>query len=111
MDVSTIIVSALSAYAPDVAAEHYDGTAESYITWNYSDERPVVYADNTDILDETTVQVHRFTKSNPEADKKAIRKALRSADFSILSTSQFYESDTGYFHVVVTAKIGGSVDD
>lgn len=112
MNVNPIVITALTpilgvAPSPNV----YKGSASEYIVFNYADERPEVCADDTDILDSTTIQVHYFTKANPQANKKAIRKALRSAGFLIQSTQELYESDTGYTHVVVYAQIEGAVDD
>ena len=56
----------------------YEGTADEYITFNYSDERPAMRADDTDELDETSVQVHLFTRNNPQQAKKDIRRLLQS---------------------------------
>lgn len=111
MNINPLIISALSSLNMPVYANVYTGTATEYITFNYADERPVVYADDVDELDETTIQVHYFTKGNPQTNKKAIRRLLRQADFSIQSTQEFYETDTGYTHVVVYAVIDGFVLD
>lgn len=111
MNVNPIVISALTPLGLPVSANVYTGTATDYITFNYADERPIVSADDTDILDATTIQVHYFTKSNPQANKKAIRKALRSAGFAIQSTQEIYENDTGYTHVIIYAWIDGFVDD
>lgn len=112
MNVNPIMITALTpilgaAPSPNV----YTGTATEYITFNYADERPALNADDTDIYDETVVQVHYFTKGNPQTNKKAIRKALRSAGFSIQNTQEFYEADTKYTHVVVYVAIDGVIDD
>lgn len=112
MNINPLVISALTpilgvAPSPNV----YTGTAASYITFNYADERPLLNADDTDIYDETVIQVHYFTKSNPQTNKKAIRKALRSAGFLIQNTQELYESDTGYTHVIVYAAIEGVIDD
>lgn len=111
MNVNPLIVRALSPLGLPVAPNAYKGTATEYITFNYADERPIVSADDEDILDATTVQVHYFTKGNPQANKKAIRRLLRSAGFSIQSTQELYENDTGYTHVIVYVWIDGVVDD
>jgi lauroyl/myristoyl acyltransferase len=111
VNINPKIMSALSSLGLPVVPNVYTGTATDYITFNYSHERPGVYADDEDILDETTVQVHYFTKNNPQANKKAIRRLLRSAGFSIISTSELYESDTGYTHVIVEVCIEGSISD
>lgn len=111
MNVNPIIVSALASLSLPVAANVYAGAATEYITFNYADERPALRADDTDILDETTMQVHYFTKGNPQANKKAIRRLLRAAGFTIQSTTEIYESDTGYTHVIVYAWIEGDIED
>lgn len=111
MNVNPIIISALSSLGLPVTANVYEGTAEEYITFNYADERPTVRADDTDILDETEIQVHYFTRGNPQTNKKAIRKALRASGFTILNTSEFYENDTKFTHIVVEAWIEGVIED
>src|SRR5665647_1178749 len=100
MNVNPTIKAALASLAP-VYPNHYDGAATDYITFNYSDERPALRADDTDTDDETTVQVHYFTKSDPQTNKKAIRRLLRAAGFTIISTQELYESDTKFTHIVV----------
>lgn len=112
MNVNPVLITALTpilgvAPSPNV----YTGTAPDYITFNYADERPALNADDADLLDDTTVQVHGFTKGNPQVLKKAIRKALRSAGFSIQQTQELYEADTKYTHVIVYAGIDGVIDD
>ncbi len=111
MNINPIVISALSPLGLPVSANVYEGTADEYVTFNYADERPVVRADDTDILDETEIQVHYFTRGNPQPNKKAIRKALRASGFTILSTSEFYESDTKFTHIVVEAWIDGVIND
>ena len=111
MNVNVTVITALSSLSLPVHANAYNGTADEYITFNYADERPVVRADDTDILDETTIQVHYFTRSNPQTNKKAIRRLLRAAGFTIQSTQERHESDTNYTHVIVYATIDGAIDD
>lgn len=111
MNINTTVVTALTPLNIPVAANAYLGEATEYITFNYADERPALRADDTDILDETTIQVHYFTRGNPQTNKKAIRRLLRAAGFTIQSTQELYESDTGYFHVVVYVWIEGAIDD
>ena len=68
MNVNPIVISALSSLGLPVSANVYEGTADEYITFNYADERPTVRADDTDILDETEIQVHYFTRKNPQTN-------------------------------------------
>lgn len=119
MNVNPILITALTpilgvAPSPNV----YTGSAAEYITFNYADERPALCADDTDIYDDTTIQVHYYEKEKispnvprVQLNKKAIRKALRSAGFSIQNTQELYETDTKYTHVIVYASIGGVVND
>lgn len=112
MNVAAIVQTALTSLSLTIYNDASTGNPpDSYIVWNYSDERPAVRADDTDILDSTTIQVHYFTRLNPETNKKAIRRLLRASGFTIINTSQFYESDTGYRHVVVEAWIEGIIND
>lgn len=117
MNVEQIVKAALQPLGLPVWPDKIDQTAvnfvpgSDYIVWNYVDERPVVNADDTDIYDATTIRINYFTKGKPVENKKAIRRLMRAAGFSIGSTQQFYESDTNYTHVIIECSIGGVVDD
>lgn len=111
MNVNPLVLNTLSSLNLPVSANVYEGSEDEYITFNYADERPVLYADDTDIFDETVIQVHYFTKGNPQVNKKAIRRLLRASGFNIISTQEFYENDTKFIHVVVEAWIDGTIDD
>jgi len=111
MNINSIVISALASLNLPIIPNNYAGDAAEYIVFNYADERPALNADDTDILDETTIQVHYFTKLNPQTNKKAIRRLLRSAGFSIQSTQELYETDTGYTHIIVYVWIEGTVND
>jgi len=111
VNVNPLIISALTSLGLPISANVYDGTATEYITFNYADERPAVFADDVDILDETVAQVHYFTKGDPQANKKAIRKALRAGGFSIQRTVEQYEAESKCTHVIVYAAIEGTIND
>jgi len=111
MNVNPLIISALSTlnlpYSPDV----YKGTGLEYYSLVYIDERAEVSGDDDDLYDVTAVQVHYFTKGDPHTNKKAIRRLLRAAGFTIVSTDQTEEADTDYKHVIVEAEIEGIIND
>ena len=111
MNINPLVISALSSLNLPVSPGKYEGTAEEYIVFNYADERPALRADDTDLLDETVIQVHYFTRGNPQTTKKSIRGLLRQAEFTITNTQEFYESETKYNHVVVEAQIEGIIND
>lgn len=89
----------------------YTGTEQEYIVFNYSDERPTMYADDEDIYDSTSIQVHYFTPNNPQGNKKAIRRLLKQSEFVITGTQEIYESDTKLTHVIIECKIEGVIED
>lgn len=92
--------------------EFFDNIEQGYIVWNYSDERPITYADDVDIEDLTTIQVHLFTNENPQLWKKRLRQAIRSGGFTILSTDEIEETDSDYkYHIAVECNIVGDVSD
>ena len=112
MNVNPILVRCLSAIAP-VRPDFYKipdtEKPDKCITFVYEDERAGFCADDEDLCDITAVQVHLFTKSNPQQDKTAIKSALRDEDFAVGATETLYEADTGYHHVVVSAEIEGII--
>lgn len=110
MNINPVVTSALAPIGLPVEPNVYTGTGD-YITFNYVDERPALNADDKDIMDATIVDIHCFTKGDPQAYKKTIRRRMRAAGFSIVSTQELYENDTKYTHIIVTCAIGGDVDD
>ena len=111
MNINSTVIAALTSLSLPVSANVYEGTADDYITFNYVDERPALRADDTDIMDETTIEIHYFTRGNPQNNKKALRRLLRVAGFTIISTSEFYETDTKLTHVIVEVWIEGEIND
>lgn len=103
MSVSERLKSILGILKMPVKQDIYRGREEEYIVFNVPDERPALSGDDLSLVDEATVQVHYYTKNNPNPTKKKIRRLLRLGGFVITSTNQFYENDTGYTHVAVTA--------
>ena len=55
MNVNSQVITALTSLST-LLRRMYEGAADEYITFNYADERPVVRADDADILDETTIK-------------------------------------------------------
>jgi hypothetical protein len=117
MNVNPLIINALSPLNIQVWPDYYipetgdDIAPDEYITFNYADERLTSYADGEPLEEEATIHIHYFTKGDPTEKKKQIRKLLRSAGFTILSSEQYYEGDTRFTHVVVTAWIEGNLEE
>jgi len=110
MNVYPLLRVALAPIGLPCEPEVYTGNAEEYIIYNYADERTAISGDDDDILDDTSVQVHYFTRGDPHAVKSLIRRQLRDAGFCISATVQLYD-ETGYRHVVVEANIDGTIND
>ena len=111
MNVNPIIKTALASLGLPVTPNiNLTGDTE-YITFNYMDERPTLIADDTDLYDTTVIQVHYFTKTNPQQKKKDLRRLLRAGGFVVHSTAEFYEDDTALNHVVVECSIDGVIND
>lgn len=105
MNVNEKLIALLKPLGIPVKPDVYRGDAEEYIEFNYADERSILSADDLPIMDETTLQIHLYTKNNPIQLKKQIRRLLRLGGFIVVSSNQIYENDSGYSHVVITASI------
>lgn len=106
----TMDINGMPVY-PDYVPPEEQKRLTEYAVYVYADERPDVYGDDTDINDVTTIDLHIYSKCNPQKYKKAARRFLRSSGFIILNTAENYESDTGFYHIAVEAEIEGVVDD
>lgn len=111
MNINATVVTALASLSLPVTANINLAGSTEYITFNYMDERPTLIADDTDLYDTTVIQVHYFTKTNPQQKKKDIRRLLRAGGFVIHNTMEFYETDTALNHVVIECSIDGVIND
>jgi len=109
MNVNPILQQAFADF--DISPAVKDNPSDEYLVYNYADEHPVLRADDSDLLDNTSIQLHFFTRNDPQQMKQEMRRRLRNAGFTIQSTFQYYEDDTKYHHVVVEAWIEGQVND
>ena len=94
-----------------VSPNEYSGEYDEYITFNYADERDAYYADDDAIFDRTEVQIHMFTRKNPQPFKNQIRRYLRKAGFTISNTVELYENDSKINHIVVECVIYGKIEN
>ena len=85
MNVNPIVIATLASLSLPVTPNVNLTGATEYITFNYMDERPTLIADDTDLYDTTVIQVHYFTKGNPQQKKKI--SAACSAQAALLSTT------------------------
>lgn len=111
MNIKPLLMPLGECLGLEIAPNKYTGTAAEYVVFNYADDRPAGFADNTDFLSETAAQVHIFTRQDTEPLKIKTRQFLRKKGFTIESTQEFYENDTKLTHVVVECFIIGDSDD
>ena len=109
MNINPILQTAFNDF--DISPAVRNDPPDEYLVYNYADERPVVYGDNTDLLDTTNIQLHFFTRKDPQPMKAIMRQRLRGAGFTITATSQYYEDDTKYHHVVVEAWLAAQINE
>ena len=111
MDVSEIIESALSSVCTIVRKNKYEGPASEYIIYQYIDERPAGNADNIDIIEEVTIRINFYTQQEDyQGQKKAIKKALRNAEFTLISIGEEYDKDTKFTRLYIDFWIAGDSD-
>ena len=105
--------SILSGIDPNIEVnrDFHRGHGESYIVHEVLTEVDTAYSDDAAQEQIDTVRVHYFTKGNPTAVKKAIRRVLRENDFTISFTEPIREADTGYHHIVIEARVIGESDN
>lgn len=113
MNVQPLLADAGEHFGVPVRKNSYAGNAKSYLTWVYADERPVVYADDLDRYDLTEIALHWFSTagSDTAAQKRQMRRYLRGKGFTIQSTAEMVESDTGINHVIVYATIESFIEE
>lgn len=72
-----------------VEQDEYSGQENKYITFTYSDERPILHGDNRPIGDEVYLNIQLITPKdfNYMVFKHQIRNLLENADFSVASIS------------------------
>lgn len=74
-----------------------------WITYNLVLESPS-YADDWDAYTEREIDVHYFTRSLADVRRMTVRlrNALRNEGYIIQQTQRNYESDTKYYHLIIS---------
>jgi hypothetical protein len=77
----------------------------AYITYQLIIGLGAEYADDEELMTETTWRIDLFSKDNYTALLPEIVRALKAADFyGVLTEAEQYEQDTGYYHISFEAK-------
>lgn len=93
------IIDALKPLGVDVAFEHYEGGADTFIRFFFL---PSVQfdADDEEIYKTHYVQIDLFTKWNYLQLAKDIENAMKQAGFKKNFEDQTYETDTKFYHKI-----------
>ena len=98
MSINSTLIAALSPIVTDVVPNLYTGDSTEYIVFNYS-EYPNSFEDNAPEAIRYLVQVHWYLPllTNPSTNKKLIKQALASADFTYPTVINASDGDTQHF--------------
>lgn len=109
MNVNPIITNALEPEGLPVIPGRYTGTEDKYYSFNYEDDRGLVFADNDPQIDVASIQVHLFVPLdfNYIQLKKRTRARLFKAGFSYPYITEFIETDKKKIHIIFQCEIDG----
>ncbi len=111
MNINQILGQALAALKRPIFPSVYDSKidnaqvpffenkAKGYFIFNYISERGEIYGDNEEIAENTSIQLHYYTKTANTLIQET-KSALLGADFCIEEIKRLFEQDTGYNHIV-----------
>lgn len=111
MNAKEMLLKALAPCGLPVYSTVYEGKGKDFVVFLLSDERPDMCGDDEQITEICYPDIHYFTRGDPTAKKKQLRALLRKAGFLITGTTELYEKDTRYNHVIISAEIDGEIDD
>ena len=90
-------------YGPDFP--FIDRISEGYFVFNYISESGVLYGDDKELVVNTRLYIHLYTKKSLEGRVKPIKEALEENGFTISLVRRQHENDTGYNHLTLEVSI------
>lgn len=101
------IVEAVKSFGYPYSPGVYKGEDKKYFTYNYSDDRGGLYADNIPETTIVSVQVHFFLplRENFIKEKNQIRQALFQQGFTYPEVTVLTESEEKIRHIVFECDI------
>lgn len=118
MTVNNHIVAALKEFERPVFPDKYDKNIEyesevafiqnvglGYFVFNYISESGVLYGDNKELEDKTTLYIHYYTYDILDDIVEPIKQALAKYGFIITFVRRTHENDTGYNHLTAEVSI------
>lgn len=111
MNIKERLIKTLQPVSLPVYPTVYQGKGDEFIVFVLADERPDMCGDDEQITEICAPDIHLFSRQDPTGKKKRIRRLLRQAGFLVTGTTELYEKDTRYHHVIISAEIDGEIDD
>lgn len=118
MTVNNLITDAVKEFERPVFPNTYDkkkvygseiafieNVDKGYFVFNYISENAVLYGDNKELEEKTTLQLHYYTRSSILDMVKPLKKALMKHGFIINFIRRAHENDTGYNHLTADISI------
>lgn len=102
MNLNPLLMKLKDITGLEVAPDKYLGNNENYITFNYADERPAMYADNEPVCDVANMMVHVFLNQNENylSYKSKVKSYLENIGAYGVSVNTLYEYDTNKRHMI-----------
>lgn len=105
MSVNRTIIDALAPTGVPVKFQVYSGSSPTYITFFMVVGVPRLHVENKLKATEKMFQIDVFSKTDYTSLVEKVKEQMEIAGFLFSSEREFYESDTGFFHYVLTYKL------
>lgn len=112
MNINETIVSALEDLGLPIAESLYEGDDEEFLTFKIADTVGADHGDNDPEAITYFVQVHYVCpwEADYKAKRRAIRKALKAADFTYPDITDMSDSDARIRHFIFETQIDNNYD-
>lgn len=107
MNINPLLIKLKEVTGLSTNPDAHQGSEEEYITFNYAEERDILYADDKPIAEKADMQVHLFVleTTNYMDLKKKIKDYLLGIGACGISCTCLYENDTKKRHVIFEFEI------
>lgn len=109
--IDELIVAAITPIVSICAADYYDSSQDEsiteWVTFNFPDDRGIIYGDDKPQENITEVNVHYYVSLSSDSSDtvKNIRKALFNAGFTYPKIRRLFEKETNYIHYIFECEI------
>lgn len=104
MSLKTLLESSVSV---PVKRPDYKGDAEQYVTYQMTGQTGTIYAESTEAETGTEFMVSLWSKTDHTELLHDVKWALLNARWRVRVESEYYDSESGYYRVILeTACVG-----